>query len=112
MDKLSEKNMKSFFTTLKSLKKGVRSGVGSGFGSISQGYGSKDPDPHPHQNVTDPQHCVEICLSSEEICPFCCEAVYKEECTLIHVHTNFVYFSAYYVRVCCNLAICPSSPTL
>ncbi len=38
-----------------SLKKGVRTGVGSGSGSISQRYGSGDPD--PHQNVTDPQHC-------------------------------------------------------
>ncbi len=35
-----------------SLKKGVGSGVGSG--SISQGYGSVDPD--PHKNVPDPQH--------------------------------------------------------
>ncbi len=26
-------------------------------GSISQRYGSGDPDPDPHQNVTDPQHC-------------------------------------------------------
>ena len=37
-----------------SLKKEVGSGVGSG--SISQRYGSGDPD--PHQNVTDPEHCV------------------------------------------------------
>jgi hypothetical protein len=31
-----------------------------GVGSISQRYGSGDPDPHqdPHQNVTDPQHCM------------------------------------------------------
>ncbi len=35
--------------SLKSLKKGV------GSGSISQRYGSADPDPHP--NVTVPQHC-------------------------------------------------------
>jgi hypothetical protein len=35
------------------MKKGVGSGVGSG--SISERYGSGDPD--PHQNVTDPQHC-------------------------------------------------------
>ncbi len=32
-----------FFTSFKSLKKGVGSGVGSG--SISQRYGSGDPDP-------------------------------------------------------------------
>jgi hypothetical protein len=42
------------------MKKGVGSGVkfvsGSGAGSIRQRYGSADPD--PHQNVTDPQHCV------------------------------------------------------
>jgi hypothetical protein len=30
--------------------KGVESG------SISERYGSGDPD--PHQNVTDPQHCI------------------------------------------------------
>jgi hypothetical protein len=43
-----------FFAALKSMKKGV------GFGSISQRYGSGDPDvdPDPHQNVTDPQHCL------------------------------------------------------
>jgi hypothetical protein len=55
--KLYEKNMKklSFFLSLKSLKKGVRSGIGSGSGSISQRYRSTDPD--PHQYVMDPQHC-------------------------------------------------------
>jgi hypothetical protein len=26
-------------------------------GSISQRHGSADPDPDPHQNVMDPQHC-------------------------------------------------------
>jgi hypothetical protein len=36
------------------MKKEVGSGVGSGSGSISQRYGSGDPD--PHQDVTDPQH--------------------------------------------------------
>ncbi len=40
------------------LKKGVGSGVRSG--SISQRYGSRDQDPNPHQNVTDPQHCQEV----------------------------------------------------
>ncbi len=39
-----------------SLKKGVGSGVGSESGSICPRYGSADPD--PHQNVTDPQHCI------------------------------------------------------
>jgi hypothetical protein len=42
--------MKFFFASLKSLKKEVGSGVGSESGSISQRYGSGDPD----QNVTDP----------------------------------------------------------
>ncbi len=37
-----------FFASLKSMKKRDRPG------SISQGYGSRDPD--PHQNLTDPQH--------------------------------------------------------
>jgi hypothetical protein len=37
-----------FFASLKSMKKGV------GSGSISQRYGTGDPDPHSHQNVTDP----------------------------------------------------------
>jgi hypothetical protein len=37
-----------FFASLKSLKKEV--------GSISQSHGTGDPD--PHQNVTDPQHCL------------------------------------------------------
>jgi hypothetical protein len=36
------------------MKKGIGFGVGSGSGSISQRYGSVDPD--PHQNITDPQH--------------------------------------------------------
>jgi hypothetical protein len=36
------------YASLKSIKKGV--------GSISQRYGSGNPDPDPHQNVTDPQH--------------------------------------------------------
>jgi hypothetical protein len=47
------------FTSLKSPKKGVGSGVGSRseYGSISQMYGYGDLD--PHKNVTDPQHCRE-----------------------------------------------------
>jgi hypothetical protein len=56
-----EKNMEKnniLLASLKSLKKGVGSGVGSG--SISQRYESVNPRiriPIPHQNVTDPQHC-------------------------------------------------------
>jgi hypothetical protein len=30
---------------------------GSASGSISQRHGSADPDPDPHQNIMDPQHC-------------------------------------------------------
>jgi hypothetical protein len=32
-------------------------GSESGSESISQRHGSADPDPDPHQNVMDPQHC-------------------------------------------------------
>jgi hypothetical protein len=32
-----------------------------GSGSISQRHGSEDPDPDPHQNVMDPQHCY-LCV--------------------------------------------------
>jgi|LakMenE01Jun11ns_1017448.scaffolds.fasta_scaffold8876058_1 hypothetical protein len=49
---------KYFLASLKSMKKEVGSGVGSG--SISQRYGSGDPD--PHQNVTDPQHCLQFLI--------------------------------------------------
>ncbi len=34
---------------------GSGGGSGSGAGFISQRYGSGDPDPDSHQNVTDPQ---------------------------------------------------------
>ncbi len=50
-----KKILKIIFTSLKSLKKGVAFRDGSRSGSISQSYGSRDPDPDPHQNVTDPQ---------------------------------------------------------
>jgi hypothetical protein len=30
-------------------------------GSVSQWYGSADPDPDLYQNVTDPQHWTELC---------------------------------------------------
>ncbi len=54
VDKIKEKKEKKLFASLTSLKKGVGSGVGSGArsGSISQRYGSGDPD--PHQYVMDP----------------------------------------------------------
>ncbi len=31
-----------------------------GSGSINQRHGSADPDPDPHQNVMDPQHCPKL----------------------------------------------------
>jgi hypothetical protein len=34
-----------------------------GVGSISQRYGSGDPDSYPHKNVTDPQYCLWECLT-------------------------------------------------
>ncbi len=49
---------KIFFASSKSMKKVV----GSGAWSICQRYGSGDPD--PHQNVTDPQHCIWELLKS------------------------------------------------
>ncbi len=38
---------------------------GSASRSVSQRYGSEDPDPHPdpYQNITDPQHCSLACPS-------------------------------------------------
>jgi hypothetical protein len=36
---------------------GKRAGSEFASGSISQRHGSADPDPDPHQNVMDPQHC-------------------------------------------------------
>jgi hypothetical protein len=52
------------------MKKVVGSGVGSrseaGSGSISQKYGPGNPDPDPHQNVTDPQHWKKICQRKEQ----------------------------------------------
>jgi hypothetical protein len=37
--------------------------VGTGSGSVNQEYISKDPDPYPYQNVTDPEHWLE-CFQS------------------------------------------------
>jgi hypothetical protein len=38
--------------------------LGSAFGSVSQRYGSEDPDPlpDPYQDVTDPQHWFKACI--------------------------------------------------
>ncbi len=56
--KIKEKNMSKVFCIFKVTEERVRNGVGSGF--ISQSYGSQDPDPDWHQNVTDPQHCLKV----------------------------------------------------
>ena len=44
------------------MKQEVGSGVGFGSepesGSVSQRYGSGDPEPDPHKNVMDPKHCL------------------------------------------------------
>jgi hypothetical protein len=48
------------FASLRSLKKGVGSGLGSG--SIIQRCRSANLDPDPHQNVTDPQHWFYLLL--------------------------------------------------
>jgi hypothetical protein len=56
-----KKNMKKkkyLFASLKSIKKEVGSGDGSG--SISH----RDPD--PHQNVMDPQNCLRVYTSQME----------------------------------------------
>jgi hypothetical protein len=45
---------KKFVSSLKSLKKGVGSGIGQRYGY---------PDPDPYQNVTDPQHCFQEMLN-------------------------------------------------
>jgi hypothetical protein len=45
-----------FAGILKVNEENSRGGCGSG--SISQRHGSADPDPHPPQNVMDPQHCM------------------------------------------------------
>ncbi len=37
-------------------------------GSISQGHGSADPDPDPHQNVMDPGHWFLVTLSQKIYC--------------------------------------------
>ncbi len=39
--------------------------AGSGSESVSQRYGSSDPD--PHQNFTDPQHCKYVLMSLKNV---------------------------------------------
>jgi hypothetical protein len=51
------------------MKKGRKRKKGVGSGSITQRYGSRDPDPDPYQNATDPQHCSEEPGSSTNLIP-------------------------------------------
>ncbi len=39
----------------------------AGSGSISQRYGSADPDTDPHKNVVDPEHCLKLRLCAAGI---------------------------------------------
>jgi hypothetical protein len=45
----------------------------AGSGSVSQRLGSANPDPNPdpHQNVIDPQHCFAIIEDSFEVYTHC-----------------------------------------
>jgi hypothetical protein len=52
--KILGKNL--FFVGILPLTK--RAGSGAGSGTVSQWYGSSDPD--PYQNVTGPQHCLKV----------------------------------------------------
>jgi hypothetical protein len=52
------KTLVFFLASLRLMTKIAGSGCRSGSGSISQRHGSADPDPDPHQNVIDPQHCM------------------------------------------------------
>ncbi len=45
---------------------GSGSASGSESGSITQRHGSADPDPDPHQNVMDPEHCWTVFCRWEE----------------------------------------------
>jgi hypothetical protein len=78
---------KYIFSSLKSLKKEV----GSGVGSISQRYGSVDPD--QHQKVTDPQHWYFL-------------NVKKEYCSLSN--TTVRYFSTVTIYFIFRKKIMPS----
>ncbi len=60
--RVSYKKKYEYFLSLKSLKKGV----GSGSRSVSQRYGSAEPD--PHQNVVDPQHYYKGQKTWKKIC--------------------------------------------
>ncbi len=51
-----QKSLKNIFL-LASWRSMTKIAAGSKSGSISQRHGSAYPDPDPHQNVMDPQHC-------------------------------------------------------
>ncbi len=58
-----KKKYEFLLASLMSLKKGV----GSGFRSVSQSYGSADPG--PHQNFTDPKHWllyIKVCRARKK----------------------------------------------
>jgi hypothetical protein len=63
----------------------MKKGVGSG--SISQRYGSGDPD--PHQNVTDPQHCFFNLLSFARSLSYLEKFLVAPTVTLPTVPNNF-----------------------
>jgi hypothetical protein len=48
-------NVVSLLPSGRSLTKIAGSGVGYGYVSVNQRYGSEDTNPDPYQNVTDPQ---------------------------------------------------------
>ncbi len=49
--------------------------------SISQRYGSADPD--PHQNVMDPQHCLVPKAQLERCAPYCAIGYWVPYCQLL-----------------------------
>ncbi len=51
----------------RSMTKIAGSGSESGSRTIKQRHGSADPDPDPHQNVMDPEHCDKKYPSGDQI---------------------------------------------
>ncbi len=78
---LLEKNMgKICGASLKSLKKGLRSGVGSI-------YVVRGADPDPHQNVTDPQLCM-VGGWVADLVPDSSHACYRQHSRFESVHPS------------------------
>ncbi len=77
---------------LKSLKKGVGSGAGVRSGSVSQRYGSADPD----QNVTDPQTLAMPCS---------CNIFLNFERLIFWSKKNRNPFTFRYSGFCCRLEL-------